>query len=266
MNRSIFAERVILFFSLLTISLVSFGENAEPNSPPMDPSQHSAHHPKQNGSKSALEKALDSNHKGTSSAQSDGSAKSMSSMGTGTPGGGMMDMMGPQMMQMMGSMMGMMGAATMGSQKMGSDTKPSELPGFPGYSHIYHVGATGFFLDHDRMIKLSPEQKEKLLEIKKGTLDDESSLKSRIEGLEQELWNLTASDKPDIGSIEEKIMQIEGLKKEQRIKFIRAVGEAAKTLSDVQKAVLLGRKKPVSSAPSSDPAKMGGSMSGTGDM
>ena len=29
---------------------------------------------------------------------------------------------------------------------------PSALPGFPGQSHLYHIGATGFFLDHPEHI------------------------------------------------------------------------------------------------------------------
>jgi hypothetical protein len=42
----------------------------------------------------------------------------------------------------------------------------SALPGFPAASHIYHIGATGFFLDHAQHINLSAEQQVQLNKIK----------------------------------------------------------------------------------------------------
>ena len=63
--------------------------------------------------------------------------------GMGDKGMGMMDMDMQEMMGMMGK--GGMGQKTPGMGKM---QMPTALPGFPGASHIYHIGATGFFLDH----------------------------------------------------------------------------------------------------------------------
>ncbi|MBX9737491.1 MAG: hypothetical protein K2X32_11250, partial [Phycisphaerales bacterium] len=72
----------------------------------------------------------------------------MGGMGGSAAGGGMsMD----GMMQKMDGMMKMMGMGSMPMGGAGSPAAmamPSALPGFPGASHIYHIGATGFFLDH----------------------------------------------------------------------------------------------------------------------
>jgi hypothetical protein len=48
--------------------------------------------------------------------------------------------------------MGAMGQAPGAGTTM---TMPSALPGFAGASHLYHVGANGFFLDHADKIRLS---------------------------------------------------------------------------------------------------------------
>ena len=42
----------------------------------------------------------------------------------------------------------------------------SALPGFPGASHLYHIGATGVFLDHPQHIALSTKQQMMLNQIK----------------------------------------------------------------------------------------------------
>ncbi len=49
-----------------------------------------------------------------------------------------------------------------------------------------------------------------------------------------------SSDQPDTPALEKKIREIENLKGEQRIAFIRSVGEAARVLSDDQRGALLG--------------------------
>ena len=41
-----------------------------------------------------------------------------------------------------------------------------DLPGFPGASHLYHVGATGFFLDYSAALKLTTDQQAALKRIK----------------------------------------------------------------------------------------------------
>ncbi len=96
--------------------------------------------------KAPLEKALDSKHKGPNPPAA---SAPMSTGGT----------MGEDMMAHMGKM----GQMMMGMSKMGpAQTTGSELPGFPGQSHLYHVGATGFFLDHASMLNLTSEQKNGL--------------------------------------------------------------------------------------------------------
>jgi len=71
---------------------------------------------------------------------------------------------------------------------------------------------------------------------------------------EQELWVLTGTDEPDVTRIEAKVREIENLKGGQRMAFIRAVGEAARGLTDEQRKVLVGEMSPVSQTATSQPA------------
>ena len=61
---------------------------------------------------------------------------------------------------------------------------PSDLPGFPGASQIYHVGATGFFLDYSTAIKLSTEQQAALNGIKGKSMGDLGAVQRRIDQAE----------------------------------------------------------------------------------
>lgn len=133
--------------------------------------------------------------------------------------------------------MGAMGAAPGAGSSM---VMPSGLPGFPGASHLYHVGATGFFLDYADKLGLSLEQSTALNGIKQRALLDQSSSRRKVDEAEQALWMLTAADQPDAASIEAKIREIEKLNSDERISFIRAVGEAAKKLSPEQQKMVLG--------------------------
>jgi hypothetical protein len=156
----------------------------------------------------------------------------MAGMSSGSGGMSMMDDMD------------MMGMGNMGSPKGKKMKMAAALPGFPGASHIYHIGATDFFLDHPEHLTLSTEQQAKLNRAKQKALTDKSSAQRKIEEAEQELWELTASDQPDAAAIEPKVRQIEKLRGDQRLAFIRAVGEAAKALTDEQRQILLGTSKP----------------------
>ena len=113
------------------------------------------------------------------------------------------------------------------------------LPGFPGTPHIYHIGATGFFLDHAGMIRLTPAQQAALNGIKAKSNADSGAAQRGIDQAEQELWVLTSSDQPDSMALETKVRQIERLKGDRRIAFIRSVGEAARMLSADQRAALI---------------------------
>ncbi|MFO0842302.1 MAG: periplasmic heavy metal sensor [Gemmataceae bacterium] len=167
----------------------------------------------------------------------------MGSMG----GDGMSGMSGMPGMSGMGTMdmdkmemMGMMGMAGKGMPGMGKMQQAAALPGFPGASHIYHVGATGFFLDHPEHVKLTDKQKGDLGQVKEKALLAKASAQRKIDEAEQELWALTASDRPDADKIEAKVRQIEKLRGDQRLAFIRAVGEAAKVLTEEQRRAVLG--------------------------
>lgn len=172
----------------------------------------------------------------------------MGKMGAGMPksqpgasgGMGMMDEMGG-----MGMMDKMGGMEMMGMKDMrGPAAMQSTLPGFPGQSRLYHIGATGFFLDHPEHIALTPEQKQALTQRKDQAMAEQNALTRRLEQAEQELWDLTASDQPQAGAIDKKARSIEKLRADQRIAFIRAVGDAAKVLTDHQRHQLTGMLPP----------------------
>ena len=181
------------------------------------------------------------------------------SMGGKASGGGMME----QMSGMMGQMMGqapMAPANTPSKSQMNAVSNVqmtgqagTELPGFPGAPHIYHIGATGFFLDHGDAIKLTTEQLSSLTQVKRKSLAEQSSFNSKIKKAEEELWTLTASDRPDISSIEIKIQEIEAAKAKQRFSFIRDVGEAANILSVEQRTNLMSSTDAKSPEQNADP-------------
>lgn len=188
------------------------------------------------------------------------------------PAGGGMGMMDMDMMKM-GGMGGMSGGSTMppaapmsggGMRMMGMDKMKmaammgmgamagsapaampqSALPGFPGASHLYHLGATGFFLDHTDHIALTTEQQAGLNKAKEQALLAKSTADRAVEQAEQELWMLTAADQPDATKIEAKLAEIGKLTTDERLAFIRAVGEASKLLTDEQRKILTGFSPP----------------------
>ena len=134
------------------------------------------------------------------------------------PAGGMeMNKMGMDKMKMAG-MMGM-GAMSSGA---GAAMPQSALPGFPGASHLYHLGATDFFLDHQAHIALTTEQTAALNKAKEQALLAKSTADRATAQAEQELWTLTASDQPDAAKIEIKIGEIGKLTGDERLAFIRS--------------------------------------------
>lgn len=154
-------------------------------------------------------------------------------------------------------MMGSMGASKMAKKKgMGGMKTSSALPGFPGMSHLYHIGSTGFFLDHSTHITLTPDQQMTLNRIKEKATLDQSDADRKIAEAEQQMWQLTAADSPDADKIEAKTREIEKLRADQRLAFIRAVGEAAKVLTPEQQQVLLGTKPADAKKPMAAKMKM----------
>lgn len=154
--------------------------------------------------------------------------------------GGGMDMM--QMMQMMQMMMGKGGMmSSMGG--MNSPTAmatPSAEPGLPGQSHLYHIGATGFFLDHPEHITLTTGQQQMLALHKEQALLKRSEQQGQIDAAEQQLWLLTGADQPQAATIDTKAREIERLRGDQRIAFVKAVRESAQILSNEQRMQLTG--------------------------
>ena len=179
----------------------------------------------------------------------------MGGMGMGGMGGDNAGMGGMADMEMM-EMMGMMGMAPKsaggmaGMKSMGKMQMQAALPGFPGASHIYHIGATDFFLNHPEHITLSPKQETDLIRLKEKAVLAKTSAQRKIDEAEQELWVLTSADEPDATKIEAKIQEIEKLRGAQRMALIRAVGDAAKLLTDEQRKVLIGQGH---SAPAEQP-------------
>ena len=163
--------------------------------------------------------------------------------GMGTGGGGMMGM---------DKMMGAMGMAPGAGTTM---AMPSALPGFPGASHLYHVGSTGFFLDYADKLGLSVEQKSGLNAIKQRALSAQATTQRKIAEAEEALWTLTAAEQPDAAAIESKVREIEKLRSEQRLTFIRAVGDAGKLLTADQQKMVHGLMPMASNAPMSKPMK-----------
>lgn len=182
--------------------------------------------------------------------------------GGGMGSGGMMGMMA----QMMGEMM----PQSQDAQLSPASAPPisSELPGFPGASHIYHIGATGFFIDHAEMTDLSTEQLTALKLIKEKWTFSQIAFDQKIKGAEEELWLLTSLDRPIIKNIESKIKGIQSLRGEKQITFIRYVGQATGVLTSEQRSTLLGTeptKETVSPMPPNKSGSKGG-MAPMGDM
>lgn len=187
-----------------------------------------------------LESALDQNHQGKVMGKSERSNMEVGMMTS--PGGQGMGMMGDK------SGMGMrkMGMMGMGKMKMANKeetvaqnkTAPPALPAFPGAFHLYHMGATNYFLDYGDRLNLTSDQQEQIVKVQEAAALDEMEIQKEIEKAEQELWKLTASDQPDIVEIEKKIRDIEKMKADQRLAFIHSVGHAASLLSDAQRRTI----------------------------
>ena len=154
---------------------------------------------------------------------------------SGGGGGGM----GMDKMEMAG-MMGMGGAIAM---------PQSALPGFPGASHLYQIGATGFFLDHPQHIALTTQQQAALNQAREQAALAKGTADRVVKQAEQELWMLTAADQPDAAQIGAKLAEIGKLRGDERLSFIRAVGDASKILTDEQRKILTGFAPPAPVAP-----------------
>jgi len=99
-----------------------------------------------------------------------------------------------------------------------------------------------------------------LNQIKEQAALDKASASRSVQEAEQDLWTFTAADQPDNAQIEAKVAEIEKLKGDARLRFIAAVGDAAKILTDDQRKSLTGFAPPASAAPAA--ASMASGMDG----
>ncbi len=150
--------------------------------------------------------------------------KGMGGMGMGHTGMGGMGMMGRDP----GASAGMILDAT------------SALPGFPGMSHIYHVGATGFYLDHPEHVMLTGVQRDRLEGIRDRASSSLAKTEAKIEDAEHQLFVLTAAPRLDADAVSAAVDKLAGLHVEARVDFIQAVGDAAQVLTAEQRQVLVG--------------------------
>lgn len=161
------------------------------------------------------------------------------------PAANMMAGMMSMMSSMMSGMGGMPGSGPIGPPfGIGGQAVLSSLPGFPGASHLYHIGSTNFFLDHPDHITLSLEQQRRLSEVRMNALMKRSEFNRKIQEGEEQLWLLTAADQPNLSLVEAKIREVEKLRSDLRLTFIRDVGEAATVLTEAQRIALLGQSTP----------------------
>lgn len=167
-------------------------------------------------------------------------------------GAGAMPPAAPKMAMAAMEMAGMMGMSPMAGGSPAAMAQ-SALPGFPGASHLYHIGATGFFLDHPQHIALTLEQQAGLNQAKQQAAFAKSTADLATTQVEQELWMLTAAEQPDVTQIEAKIRAFEKLRSDERLAFIRAVGEASRLLTDEQRKSLTGFAPPAPAAPMAAP-------------
>lgn len=146
-------------------------------------------------------------------------------------------------------------AGSLNMKGMSELTSASSRPGIAGVSRIYHIGATGFFLDHAEHVALSTKQQEDLNVVRQRALLSKATAQRRIDEAEQKLWELTGADDPEAATIQATVQDIEKLRGEQRLAFIRSVTEAARGLTVEQRAILLGTKTPGAARKESPDAK-----------
>ena len=76
--------------------------------------------------------------------------------------------------------------------------------------------------------------------LKEKAMLDRASTQRRIDQSEQELYALTGADQPDSSKIQTTVTEIAKLRADERMKFIRTVGEATNVLTHEQHLALMG--------------------------
>jgi len=103
--------------------------------------------------------------------------------------------------------------------------------------HLFHLGATSFFLDHDELA-LTAEQRSKLSGIRETAMLDYATKQRAIDHAEQELWSITSAEHPSASQVEAKLTEIARLATRQRMDHILAIGRAVAELTDAQHGLL----------------------------
>ena len=134
--------------------------------------------------------------------------------------------------------------ASMGHEGMKSTTPAEPVMEESGPAALMHIGAKGFFLDRPQTFTPRADQAKTLSEIKERSAMEMMAADKKLQEAEQQLWKLTASERPDLSGIEAKVREVEKLRADQRIAFIRSVSEAANLLTPEQKGILLRSRVP----------------------
>lgn len=124
--------------------------------------------------------------------------------------------------------------------------------------HLYHQGAVAFFLDHEELL-LTAAQRTKLEAIRATAMLGHATTQRKIDQGEQDLWSLTSADRPDANRIEAKLTELARLSTQQRMDYIRAIGQAVAQLPEAQQKMLA--MAPIMPAATAAPPASG-SMSG----
>ncbi len=166
-----------------------------------------------------------------------------------------------------------MSAPTGMARMLGQPPMASSAGGLPaamGAPHIYHLGADSFFLDQASAIGLTSEQQIKLSGLKENAAVAYATTQRKMDQAEQDLWVLSSSEAPDLGKIDAKIGELARLGGQQRMDFIRTVGQAVAVLSDAQRKAVAsqaGTMQPTMPASSTSGMNMGsGAPSSSGAM
>ncbi len=176
------------------------------------------------------------------------------SMGKPMPAaGGMAD---DKMGGMSGGRMAPMEGKGMAGKTM-ADASSQESP------HLLHIGAEDFFLDHQKHINITSDQKMQLEKLKNDANQQKMTSQTRIDQSEQDLWQLTSADQPNTTAIDSKVQEIAKLRADQQIQFIHSVSMASDVLTPEQRAQVVmpmspgkGMKKPMAKEPMTAPMKM----------
>lgn len=118
--------------------------------------------------------------------------------------------------------------------------RAEDTDALPPSSHLLHLGAARFFLNHGPRLGLTPTQRGALRTIRDDATVAWSKRDEEIARTEAELWEETGAARVLLPEVDAKVGQIEHLRAVQRMEYIRAVEQAAEILDEAQRQVLLG--------------------------